>query len=494
MKISELNYINMKHPCFLKHKQKINKIKNMDDPSYLKKINFIMMKLITISIVLFAVTNNIIAQGQGVGKKLTDDNNNIYYKLKPVYPVPYEIMKEEQIIFLLKKIHHYLDSVTPASLEDKEKGIIINDYSKIDENVIFSPGDFRLISYEWGVTYSGMILAAKVTGDKRFEEYVTKRLNLIINVIPYYKTIYNKNPKVANPVRSIIEPKSLDDAGSMCAAIIKASKAKLITDADPYINNYIDYILNKEYRLTDGTLARNRPYNNTLWTDDLYMSVPALAQMGSYKDDYKCYDEAVKQVLQFSQRLFDHDKKLFMHGWVQDMKPHKPFYWGRANGWAIMAIVELLDVLPSNYHGREEILNILNEHVEGLAACQSGTGFWHQLLDKQDSYLETSATAIFTYSIARAINNGYLDIKAYGPMVLLAWNAVTTKINNIGQVEGTCIGTGMAFDPVFYYHRPISEYAAHGYGPVILAGSEIITLMRKFKAEINDFAIMFHSK
>ena len=40
------------------------------------------------------------------------------------------------------------------------------------------------------------------------------------------------------------------------------------------IDNFINYINIKEFRLQDGTLARNRPYPNTLWIDDLFMSVP----------------------------------------------------------------------------------------------------------------------------------------------------------------------------------------------------------------------------
>ena len=138
------------------------------------------------------------------------------------------------------------------------------------------------------------------------------------------------------------------------------------------------------------------------------------------------------------------------------------------------------------------LLELLKTQIRGLAACQSSSGFWHQLLDRPDSYLETSATAIFTYCIARAINRGYIDPVAYGPMVLLAWNAVSTKVNEKGQVEGTCVGTGMAFDPAFYYHRPISVYAAHGYGPAILAGAEIINLLKNDSFQINDSALQYY--
>ncbi len=173
------------------------------------------------------------------------------------------------------------------------------------------------------------------------------------------------------------------------------------------------------------------------------------------------------------------------------MGVHPQFHWARANGWAVMTKVELLDVLPEDHPGREKVMELLKKHIYGLASYQDGTGFWHQLIDRNDSYLETSATAIYTYAIAKAINNGWIDEKAYGSMALLAWNAVASKVNDKGQVEGTCVGTGMGFDPAFYYHRPINIYAAHGYGPVLLAGAEIINLLNNKKAEINDSAILF---
>ena len=112
-------------------------------------------------------------------------------------------------------------------------------------------------------------------------------------------------------------------------------------------------------------------------------------------------------------------------------------------------------------------------------------------MDKNDSYLETSATAIYAYCIARGINKGWLDAKAYGPMALLAWNAAATKVNAKGQVEGTCVGTGMGFDPAFYYYRPVNNYAAHGYGPVLLAGAEMYRLLENHPYHINDSAVQF---
>ncbi len=143
---------------------------------------------------------------------------------------------------------------------------------------------------------------------------------------------------------------------------------------------------------------------------------------------------------------------------------------------------------------RPKILELLRAHAKGLASYQSGSGFWHQLLDREDSYLETSATAIYTYAFAKAIDRGWIDAAAYAPTALLAWNAVTTKVNAKGQVEGTCVGTGMAFDPAFYYYRPTSPFAAHGYGPTLLAGAEIYTLLKTHTFEINDSSVQLLKK
>jgi rhamnogalacturonyl hydrolase YesR len=293
-------------------------------------------------------------------------------------------------------------------------------------------------------------------------------------------------------MRKVIRPAALDDAGAMCAAMLKAVREKMKFNSEPMIARYMNYIINREYRLPDGTFARNRPQKNSVWLDDMYMSIPAIANMGKNTNFNKYYDEAVKQILLFKKRMWIPEKQLFRHGWVEGMSVHPSFHWARANGWAILTLTETLDVLPADYAGRSEIMELYLQHAEGLLKYQSGEGFWHQLLDCNDSYLETSATAIFTYCIAHGINNGWLDAAAFTPAAALGWNAVSTKINERGEVEGTCVGTGMAFDAAFYYHRPIHKYAAHGYGPALLAGAEIYKLLKTKIIRMNDNAVQYY--
>ena len=418
---------------------------------------------------------------------------------QPAYPAPYQPAETEQIKATLDRLRAYLETATPIRLVDRDSGQPVADPARLPPHAAFARTGFLITTYEWGVTYAGMLQTAAVTGDARYRTYVDERLAAIATLAahlrqqpPDFDSIPPRDRILS--LRGVLRPQALDDSGAMAAAMIKAARAGLRPEQlRPWIDHYLAWIRSGQFRLADGTLARNRPMPGTLWLDDLYMSVPALAQMGALTGDNSCFDDAVKQILQFSSRMFVPERALYRHGWVENMEPHPAFHWARANGWAIVAMTELLEVLPDNHPGRAAVLAQYRAHAAGLAAVQDGSGLWHQLLDRPDTYLETSASAMFVYAIARGINRGWLDAKAYGPMVSIAWNAVAQKINATGQVEGTCIGTGMAFEPMFYCYRPTSPLAAHGYGPVLLAGAEMIALRRGAGAEavIHDGGLHF---
>ena len=418
----------------------------------------------------------------------SNDVTTPLHLLQPAYPTPYGAPSLTEVKSVLDRVFHYLDQNTPAALANKKTGETIQGMPFPDTNIILKPGQFRLTSYEWGVTYAAMLNASAATGDAQYANYTKERLQFLAKVTPGFRQNLVAFPTTVNPLKQVLTPKALDDGGAVCAAMIKALPLCKEADLRPLIDHYMAFISKEEFRLKDGTLARNRPLKNTLWLDDMFMGIPALAQMGKLTGNKTYTDDAVKQFLQFSKRMFNPQLNIYMHGWVESMDTHPEFHWARANGWALLATEELLDVLPVNHPQRAYILDMLRKHIKGLTGYQSGSGFWHQLLDRNDSYLETSATAIYSYGISHAINQGWIDAKTYGPAAILAWNAVATKVNAQGQVEGTCVGTGMGFDPAFYYHRPINTFAAHGYGPTILAGSELIQLLKKHAFGINDSA------
>ena len=433
--------------------------------------------------------------GQQKKNIVKNDATTPLHLMEPDYKIPYRIPLKNVIKADLDRILTYLESVTPIVLENKSTGKEQTNSADFNQDTQLKRGDFRLGSYEWGVTYAAMLAAAEVTGDKRYEDYVYRRFSFLAESYPVFRQSYNDYGSTIDPqIRQIVNPRALDDAGAVCAAMIKATRKNPELKLTSLIDNYMNFIRYDEHRLYDGTFARKRPQLNTVWLDDMFMSIPALVQMGKLTGENKYFDEAMRQINLFSDKMFVPEKGLFRHGWVESMKVHPSFFWGRANGWALLALTETLDALPDSHPQKEKVLELLKSHINGLVPLQSGEGFWHQLLDKNDSYPETSATAIYVYCIAHAINKGWVDAAAFGPAALLGWNAVSTKINAQGQVEGTCVGTGMAFDPAFYYYRPVSIYAAHGYGPVIMAGAEIISLLEKQHPKMNDNAIQFYSK
>ncbi|MBE6190514.1 MAG: glycoside hydrolase family 88 protein [Rikenellaceae bacterium] len=427
-------------------------------------------------------------------KEVQNDSNTPLHLLQPDYNTPYGPLTTEEIKEDLDRVLHYLEQSTPTRVVSKTTGEEITDYAQITTDAQLERGAYRLASYEWGVTYSAMLTAAEATGDEAYYNYVADRFKFLAAVAPHFRALLDKGEKIDGQMRQILTPHALDDAGAVCAAMIKAQLDEPSLELNTLIDNYMDFILNKEYRLADGTFARTRPQHNTLWLDDMFMGIPPVAWYALLNEEKQqaCMNEAVRQVLQFAERMWVPEKRLFRHGWVEGMQDHPAFHWGRANGWALLTMSEVLDVLPENYPGRDKILELFREHVRGLAACQSGEGLWHQLLDRNDSYLETSATAIYVYCFAHAINKGWIDPMAYGPVAQLGWHAVTTQINDLGQVENTCVGTGMAFDPAFYYYRPVNVYAAHGYGPVVWAGAEMIKMLKQQHPKMNDSAIQFY--
>ncbi len=409
--------------------------------------------------------------GLGVQAQQVNDSNTPLHLMRPQYKTPYGVSTADQVKQKMDQVLHYLEVASPAEL---------------------GKGDFRLTSYEWGVTYSAMLAAGDATGDKAYSNYAIKRMSLLAKEAPHYAEKHKKGQAIDPLMRKVVDPHALDDAGAICSAMIKAMLKDKKLKLRDCIDRYADYVINKEYRLSDGTFARLRPHKNTVWLDDMFMGIPTVAYMGKLTGEQRYYDEAVRQIELFRSRMFLEEKGLFRHGWVEAMNPHPAFHWGRANGWAILTLCEVLDVLPDNHAGRPQVLDLLRKHIAGLVPLQHKDGFWHQLLDRNDTYLETSCTAIFTYCIAHAINQGWIDALAYGPVAQLGWHAVESSINAKGQVENVCVGTGMGFDPAFYAYRPVHVMAAHGYGPTIWAGAEMIRLLKEQHPKSNDSAVQFY--
>ena len=237
---------------------------------------------------------------------LAQNNNQ-----RPSRPDPSESVKT-----VVERIYNYLNGCTPAALVDGN-GKVIKDYSKIDKNTTYQKGDFGINTYEWGVTYSGMLQLSEVLGDKKYADYVYDRLNVIGKAYPHVKK-YCDETGYSMRLTPLNTPKWLDDCGARTAAMIKATLADPARSKEfrALLDNWFVFTMYEEYRMSDGILARHRPVTNSVWLDDMYMGITPIAYRGVLSQrergdlTQKYYNEAINQVLLFKKYLWVPEKKI----------------------------------------------------------------------------------------------------------------------------------------------------------------------------------------
>ena len=401
--------------------------------------------------------------------------------------VDYAVPTENEVKATLDRIRDYFVRSTTYRIVDTQTGSPVADLSQPIKSAGVEP--FNDWDYPIGVALAAMLHVSDVTGDPSYRDYTIRNFDFIFDHLDYFRKQAAQFGPQPNGYRRLLNMSALDDCGAIGAALIEAYAWKPDPRYRALIDRIADYIAHRQMRLPDGTLARARPQPVSLWIDDSYMSIPFLAQMGKLTGDRSWYDDGARQAIGMAQRLQDPASGLYDHAWFENTAPYDPkFFWGRGSGWGVMSAAELLSVLPEDHPRRAQVLDIFCRAARGVAETQSSTGMWRQLLDKTDSYLETSATAMFTFGIARGVNRGWLS-PAYAPVAQAGWQALAKRVRADGRIEGICVSTTAAYDAVYYYNRPTDLGAMQGYGPVLMAGAETIAMLRQFDIErsLNTF-------
>jgi len=384
---------------------------------------------------------------------------------------------------VVKRVADYILQHGELSFKDINNGKVYKSTDEIPEGakVRFS-SPFGGWHYTNGVLNMALINLSDFLNDEKYADYAAAHIAFGMDNYKYFQNRYKKEygPHYLFPFGQLWTMQELDDFGAMGASMMDIYKTVKRDDYKEYIENGAKRLSEGQDRLDDGTLVRKFPHEMTIWGDDLYMSVPFLARMGEFSGDNKYWDDAILQVKNFSKYLWDANKEIYYHCYYTDLKRNGVAHWGRCNGWIMMAKVHLLNFLPENYPGREEVVKDLERQILGIAKYQSESGLWHQILDKTDSYLESSCSAMFTYCIARAVNQKWIDDR-YASIALTGWEGLKeNKIQLDGQVKDICVGTGIEDNLVFYYKRPARLNEKHGLGAVIDAGIEVIKLKKAF--------------
>lgn len=324
-----------------------------------------------------------------------------------------------------------------------------------------------------GVLNLAMVRLGTAWNEPRYTDFAARNIAFCFDNAPFFERQHANQGKWNYPFGQFFMMEELDDCGAMGGATIEVYRRDHQKRYREYIDKAADFIMKRIHRYADSTFVRTFPFPFTLWADDLYMSVSFLSRMGALTGKRIYFDEAARQVINFHKHLFEGSKGLMYHNWYSDVNRHGTAFWGRANGWTMVAQVDLLDRLPNDHPLRGTLISLLQTQIIGILRWQGPDGLWHQLLDKSDSYPETSCSAMFTYTIARAVHKGYIETR-YLSAAQRGWEGILSKIRPDGQIEGICEGTGVGDDLVFYYRRQTPLNDPHGIGAVLLAGSEIL--------------------
>lgn len=387
-------------------------------------------------------------------------------------------LDEETILF--KIADNIIDSRN-FELMDISNNKIYKSVKEIDSSAILrivSPyNDWR---YWNGVINIGFLTLSEESNRAEYKNFVENNFEFAFDNFHHFQELHKDENKWSYNFGQLFIMEELDDCGAMGASLIELYKNNKQKRYKEYLAKAAKHISFIQHRLDDQTLVRSFPKEWTIWADDLYMSISFISRYGELTGDTSYFNDAARQVNNFNKYLFDEKYGLMYHNWYSDEQTRGIAFWGRANGWAILAQTDLLERLPESFSQKDTLLKLYKRHIDGLIKYQSKSGLWHQLINKTDSYQETSCSAMFTYSIAKGVNMGILD-STYTEFAKLGWEGIKTKITEDGLIEGVCAGTIVYDELKPYYDRPTPLNDIHGIGAVILAGTEILKLNKNNK-------------
>ncbi len=326
--------------------------------------------------------------------------------------------------------------------------------------------------YAQMVGVHGMHLAAQKLCDKDFEGFFADWIKLLCTHREY-GTFDKARAGWASYLPIGTKLDRLDPVGTIG---INVAEYLLMTgdrDAQYLFEVLSNAITHNVPRFPDGTFYRVE----TMWTDDTYMSLPFLARLGVLRNDESYFDDILKQVRGFKKRLYMEDEKLFSHIFFVSEKKANRVPWGRGNGWVLLALSEVLMLLPTSYYGYDEILSMYKDFAEGVIKNRDKKyGIWHQVVNNPDSYIEPSGSAMFITALARGVRLGWIDKKYYED-VLDAWENLATRcIDSDGNVYGICKGSGCNMEEKYYLDLETIVNDDHGVGIVLSACTEIMNM------------------
>ncbi len=341
-------------------------------------------------------------------------------------------------------------------------------------------------NYEIGVVLIGFERLAQYTGDSSYLQYSKHIVDHFINEDGTIRTYVMEEYNSDN-----IPP------GRQLLHLYQRYGSKKYAIAARTLRNQISW----QPRNKIGGFWHKLKYPTQMWLDGLYMVGPFYAEYAQSNKQPEAYNDIINQFVWMEKYGRDAKTGLIYHGWDESRLQKwanpvtgvSPEFWSRSMGWYMMALVDVLEIIPNNHPRRMELINILNRLTKAIIQFQDkSSGVWWQVTNKggqEKNYLESSSTAMFVFSIAKGIRMKYLPAnvlpalkKAYNGMInTFVKEDANGKYHYIQAVAGAGLGGIPYRDGTYEYYvnEPKRDDDLKAIGPFIQACIEMERLNKK---------------
>lgn len=250
-------------------------------------------------------------------------------------------------------------------------------------------------------------------------------------------------------------------------------------------------------RTPEGNFWHKLIYPNQVWLDGIYMALPFYMEYEKRFDAQKDCQDICQQIANVEIRMRDPETGLYYHGYDASRKMYwadpdtgcSPNFWLRAEGWFILGLVDVLEIMKDLPMQAESVhlQHMLLDLAKALSKYQDPSGLWYQLIalpELEGNYLETSGTALISAALLKAVRLGFLpeSFRAVGEKAFygIVDHRLTKNADGTPCVTGICLVAGLGGEQhrdgsvAYYLSEPVVQNDAKGVGPLLLAYTEML--------------------
>ncbi|MBU1174391.1 MAG: glycoside hydrolase family 88 protein [Alphaproteobacteria bacterium] len=332
--------------------------------------------------------------------------------------------------------------------------------------------------YEDGCIYRGLLELSRATGDAHWFDHLCR---LIATQLREDGTIKGYAPEEYN-IDHIL-------SGRVLFALRQSAGDRFDRALDLLASQ-----LERHPRTASGNYWHKKIYPDQVWLDGLYMGLPFQIEYGLLRGRGDLVDDAAGQILRAVSLMRDKVTGLHFHGYDQSRRADwcdpqtglSASFWGRANGWLSMAMIDAYELLPGDHAARADLKARIIALAEAVLARRTANGLWLQVMDRPDlegNYEETSASAMFAYFLLKSARL----IAALAPLAADGDAAVAAlrrhhvsrpegiwRIDNACEVAGLGGFFGKKRDGSAHYYttEPVVSNDPKAVGPLMMAVAE----------------------